>query len=90
MVCRGAGRQPGAMTTDTTRRLARSTSDSKLGGVAGGLGAYFSVDPILFRVGFVVATLISGVGAIAYLALLAFLPTDAGDPPMLGSRPATA
>jgi phage shock protein PspC (stress-responsive transcriptional regulator) len=90
MVRPGAARQSGAMTTDTPRRLVRSTSDRKLGGVAGGLGAYFSVDPILFRVGFVVATLMTGVGAIAYLALLAFLPTDAGDPPMLGARPATA
>jgi phage shock protein C len=90
MVRRAVARQSGAMTTDTTRRLARSASDRKLGGVAGGLGAYFSVDPILFRVGFVVTTLITGVGAIAYLALLAFLPTDAGDPPMFGARPATA
>jgi phage shock protein C len=83
------------MTTDTlptgrTHRLTRSTSDKKLGGVAGGLGAYFSVDPILFRIGFGVATLFSGVGALAYLALLAFLPTDAGEPAILGPRPMAA
>jgi phage shock protein C len=47
-----------------------------LGGVAGGLGAYFGVDPLLFRIGFAVTTLLSGAGAIAYLALLLFTPTD--------------
>ena len=79
------------MTTDTsqTNHLTRSTSDKKLAGVAGGLGAYFDVDPIIFRVGFAVGTLFSGVGALAYLALLAFLPTDAGDPAPLGPRPMT-
>jgi phage shock protein PspC (stress-responsive transcriptional regulator) len=76
--------------TSPTRTLTRSTSDKKLGGVAGGLGAYFSVDPILFRIGFAVATLFSGAGALAYLALLAFLPTDAGDPAPLGARPIPA
>jgi phage shock protein PspC (stress-responsive transcriptional regulator) len=72
------------------RRLIRSTSDRKLGGVAGGLGDYFGVDPLLFRIGFAVATLLSGAGAVAYLALLAFTPTDAGDPAPLGSHPVAA
>ncbi len=78
------------MTTDThhtsrPRQLTRSTSDKKLGGVAGGLGAYFSVDPLLFRIGFAVATLLSGAGALAYLALLLFMPTDAGRPAPLAA-----
>jgi phage shock protein C len=76
--------------TNRTRRLTRSASDKKLGGVAGGLGAYFSVDPVLFRIGFAVATLLSGAGAIAYLALLVFVPTDAGDPAPLDARPMAA
>jgi phage shock protein PspC (stress-responsive transcriptional regulator) len=62
------------------RPLTRSSTDRKLGGVAGGLAAYFGVDPLLMRVGFVVATLFSGVGLIAYLALLAFAPTDRDAP----------
>jgi phage shock protein C len=81
------------MTTNaphTTRRLSRSTSDKKLGGVAGGLAAYFSVDPLLFRLGFAVATLFSGAGALAYLGLLAFLPTDDGAAPLVGPRPMAA
>jgi phage shock protein PspC (stress-responsive transcriptional regulator) len=79
------------MTTPTLpshrpQQLTRSSSDKKLSGVAGGLGAYFGVDPLVFRIGFAVTTLLSGAGAIAYLALLLFTPTDAGDPAMFGPR----
>ncbi|HKH18341.1 MAG TPA: PspC domain-containing protein [Solirubrobacteraceae bacterium] len=82
------------MTTDTlptTRphRLARSTSDKKIGGVAGGLGSYFSTDPVLFRIGFAVATLFSGAGAVAYLALLVLMPADDRDRTGV-ARPMTA
>ena len=45
------------------RRLTRSSSDKLIGGVAGGLGRYFGVDPILFRIAFVVLTFAGGVGA---------------------------
>lgn len=62
------------------RQLTRSSSDRRIGGVSAGLADYFGVDPILFRVGFVVATLASGVGAIAYLGLLAFVPSDDAAP----------
>jgi len=79
-----------ASRTNVIRRLRRSTSDRRLGGVAGGLGAYFDVDPLLFRIGFAVATLFSGAGAVAYLGLLAFVPTDDGAPAMLGPRPMAA
>ncbi len=59
--------------------LTRSSEDRYIGGVAGGLGAYFNVDPALFRVGFVVVTVLSaGAGLLAYVGLLAFLPTDDG------------
>jgi phage shock protein PspC (stress-responsive transcriptional regulator) len=58
------------------RRLTRSRSDKFVGGVAGGLGAYFDVDPVLVRVGFAVSTLFSGAGLVAYLVMLAVLPYD--------------
>jgi len=57
------------------RHYKRSKSDKVIAGVAGGLGEYFGVDPVLFRVGFVAATLLSGVGALAYLALVLFVKT---------------
>ena len=39
----GGGPQP--------RRLTRSSSDRVIAGVAGGLGRYFDIDPIIFRIG---------------------------------------
>lgn len=67
------------------RILTRSTTDKKLAGVSGGLASYFGVDPLLVRIGFVVATLFSGAGLIAYVAMYALVPTDdahAGAPPV--------
>ena len=58
------------------RRLTRSSSDKLIGGVSGGLGRYFGVDPILFRIAFVVLTFAGGVGVLAYIGLLAFVPAD--------------
>jgi phage shock protein PspC (stress-responsive transcriptional regulator) len=72
------------------RRLTRSGSDAVIGGVAGGLGRYFGVDPILFRIGFVVLALIGAVGVLAYLILLAFVPSDGGERPPGGTRKAVA
>jgi phage shock protein C len=58
------------------RRLTRSRADQYVGGVAGGLGAYFDVDPVLVRVAFAVSTLFSGAGLLAYLVLFIVLPQD--------------
>jgi phage shock protein C len=52
------------------RRYHRSKSDRVVSGVAGGLGEYFDVDPVLFRVGIVAATIMTGgLVAIAYIGL---------------------
>jgi phage shock protein PspC (stress-responsive transcriptional regulator) len=82
MVRAGLRRDPPSMTTYTTqptlvRRLTRSRSDKVLGGVAGGLGQHFGVDPVLFRIGFAVSVLFSGAGIIAYLVMLAVVPAPA-------------
>jgi phage shock protein C len=63
-------------TPQTPRRLTRSTSDKMIGGVAGGLADYFSIDPVVVRIGFAVSTLFSGAGVLAYLGLLVFVPTE--------------
>jgi phage shock protein PspC (stress-responsive transcriptional regulator) len=56
-------------------RLYRSTTDVAMGGVAAGLGDYFKVDPTLIRLGFVLATVITGGIFIAvYLALWMLIP----------------
>jgi phage shock protein PspC (stress-responsive transcriptional regulator) len=61
------------------RRLLRSTGDRVIAGVAGGLGRYFGVDPVVFRIGFALSLFFGGLGALAYLLLAVFVPTD-GDP----------
>jgi phage shock protein PspC (stress-responsive transcriptional regulator) len=55
-------------------QLTRSTTDRKVGGVAGGLAAYLGVDPLAVRLGFAVGSLFSGAGLIAYILMLAFVP----------------
>jgi phage shock protein PspC (stress-responsive transcriptional regulator) len=63
------------------KRLTRSGSDAVIGGVSSGLGRYFNVDPLLFRIGFVVLSFAGGFGVLAYLLLLAFVPSDGEEKP---------
>jgi phage shock protein PspC (stress-responsive transcriptional regulator) len=57
-------------------RLTRSTSDSVIAGVAGGLGRHLNVDPLAIRIGFVILVFAGGLGILAYLACLLFIPSD--------------
>lgn len=68
------------------RRLRRSSQDRWLGGVAGGLGRYFGVDPLLVRLAFVLVTLLAGVGLVAYLAAWLLIPDDTPGAPGAGRR----
>src|SRR6185503_18825779 len=54
--------------------LARNTSARVLGGVAAGIADHFGVDPVLVRLGFVVATFFGGVGVLAYVVAWILLP----------------
>lgn len=56
-------------------RLRRSSTDRYVAGVCGGLGRHFDVDPVIFRVLFVVTT-IMGPGLFAYVALWLIVPND--------------
>lgn len=56
------------------KRLYRSRTDRMIGGVCGGLGEYFGVDPTLLRLAFVLITLAGGAGILIYLILLIVLP----------------
>ena len=87
-----AGRaQDGVMSTDTSpppasgqeRRgypplsaLRRSRSDRKALGVAGGLGQWAGVDPLVFRVLFVVLTIFGGSGLLLYALGWLLVPED--------------
>ena len=66
--------------TSSPTPLTRSTTDRKIGGVAGGLARHLGVDPVLVRVGFAVSILFSGAGLIAYLVMLALVPSDDAAP----------
>jgi phage shock protein PspC (stress-responsive transcriptional regulator) len=60
------------------RRLLRSKDDRMIWGVAGGLAEHLGVSSILVRAGFVIATLFSGLGLLAYLVLAVAVPEDDG------------
>jgi phage shock protein PspC (stress-responsive transcriptional regulator) len=69
-------------------RLYRARSDRVIGGVCAGLGRYFDVDPIIFRIGAVVLTFIGGAGLLAYLAALLLIPSEDDPNAAPGERPA--
>ncbi|MGI9021885.1 MAG: PspC domain-containing protein, partial [Acidimicrobiales bacterium] len=48
-------------------RLTRSTDDKVVSGLCGGLGRHFGVDPVVFRIAFVVLALAGGSGLLLYL-----------------------
>src|SRR5215213_10706981 len=71
---------------DSPRKLTRSTADKYVWGVAGGLGRQFGVDPMIFRVAFMVSVVFGGIGIAGYLALGAFLPRDDGEPAWIADK----
>jgi phage shock protein PspC (stress-responsive transcriptional regulator) len=58
------------------RRLSRSRERKVVAGVAGGLGEYTGVDPVLFRVLFAVLSVFGGAGILLYLLGWLFLPAE--------------
>jgi phage shock protein PspC (stress-responsive transcriptional regulator) len=69
------------------RRLYRSNTDKVVAGICGGLGEYFAVDPLWFRIGFVLLALGGGSGLLIYLLLwLIVQPQPAGYSPRADVR----
>ncbi len=60
--------------------LRRSSSDRIFGGVCGGLGRYWNVDPVVLRVAFGVSLLLGGFGLFAYLAMWLLIPDETASP----------
>ncbi len=58
------------------KRLERTPSDRKIAGVAGGLGRYFDLNPNVFRLGFVMLTVLGGAGVLVYLAAVLVMPVE--------------
>lgn len=60
-----------------SKRLYRSSKNKMVGGVCGGLAEYFNIDPVIFRIIFVILLLPGGLpGFIPYLVLWLIVPLD--------------
>jgi len=69
------------------RRLTRTSADRMVGGVCGGIGRYFGIDPTLVRIGFVALALLGGTGLIVYAAALLLVPLDDSAAPAAPTPP---
>lgn len=58
------------------KKLYRSCQSRVLGGVCGGIGEYFDVDPVLIRLLFVISIIAGGVGVLVYLISWLVIPND--------------
>ncbi len=56
------------------KRLYRSDTDRRIGGVCGGLGKFFGKDPTFFRLLFVIVSLLWGFGIVLYLIMWLVVP----------------
>jgi len=57
-----------------SKRLYRSVEDSKLGGVCGGIGEYFNIDPTFIRIIAILLIFADGVGILAYFIAWIIMP----------------
>ena len=60
-----------------TQRLMRSRTDKVIAGVAGGIGQYLAIDPVIVRLAFV-ALAFTGVGVLLYPVLWLIMPIEGG------------
>ena len=58
------------------RRLVRVDEGRWLGGVAAGLGRYFDVNPLVYRIAFAALALVGGTGLLLYLAAYLVIPDE--------------
>lgn len=61
-------------------RFVRSRHDRKIAGVAGGLGRYTGVDPVVFRIVLVVLAIFGGSGLLLYGLIWLFVPEEGETP----------
>jgi phage shock protein PspC (stress-responsive transcriptional regulator) len=57
------------------KQLTKSSENKIIFGICGGLGEYFGLDPILFRLAFIILSFAGGGGVLIYLLLALFIPT---------------
>lgn len=79
MTTNGPGAELSANGATETRRLRRRTSDRVIGGVAGGVGDYLNIDPLLLRVTFAGLMIFGGAGLVLYVAAWLLIPAQGRD-----------
>lgn len=57
------------------KKLYRSITDRRVAGVCGGLGEYFGIDPVIFRILFGVALVVYGTGVLLYIVMALIIPS---------------
>ncbi|MRR31519.1 PspC domain-containing protein [bacterium] len=62
---------------NSNKALRRSRSDRVVAGVCGGLGNFFGISPVWFRLGFLVALLPGGIpGLLGYVIMWIIMPSE--------------
>ncbi len=61
------------------KKLQRSRRHKVFAGIAGGLGEYLDIDPIIIRVIFVLITIFHGVGLLIYIIMWIVIPEEPFD-----------
>ncbi|GAA0331519.1 PspC domain-containing protein [Actinoallomurus spadix] len=83
MVVGGGVRDDVLMTEDSgapLRRLTRAQEGRLITGVCAGLGRYTRIDPVVFRVGFALLVLTTGVGVLLYIGAFLLMGAPDGGP----------
>jgi phage shock protein PspC (stress-responsive transcriptional regulator) len=60
----------------TFKKLYRSETNRVIAGVAGGLGEYFGIDPVIIRLILVLTTIFGGSGVLIYIVLWIIIPNE--------------
>lgn len=58
------------------KRLYRSRKEKIIAGVCGGIGEFFTIDPVWVRIIFVLLTLLDGAGLLVYIIAWILVPQD--------------
>jgi len=66
---------------DPIKRLYRSSTETRLAGVCGGVGLHFGIDPVIIRLAWVGLTCVTGFvpGIVAYVAAWIIVPIEPTD-----------
>ena len=60
------------------KKLYRFVADRKIAGICAGLGDYFDLDPVFFRLFFLLSLLFGGIGALVYVLMWIIVPETPG------------